>query len=205
MEKSIEKIWNDAFINEQSLIAPKINDLYNQKSKTVINKIKRTYEIDNKGLIPMAIVLAIVMSFLSEAIIGIYSSLLIVALYLFNKKLLNQFNTIDVKSDNLTYLKNYRKIISSITSSTKKLFVFAIPMAVLSIFLIAFSIKEKSFLSKFISSDTTFIEFFGIGLLIAICVSIIGIIVFTLSTKILYSSLISRLDIIIKEMEELKE
>ncbi|CAM1355492.1 hypothetical protein [Tenacibaculum halocynthiae] len=205
MEKSIEKIWNDAFINEQSLIAPKINDLYNQKSKTVINKIKRTYEIDNKGLIPMAIVLAIVMSFLSEAIIGIYSSLLIVALYLFNKKLLNQFNTIDVKSDNLTYLKNYRKIISSITSSTKKLFVFAIPMAVLSIFLIAFSIKEKSFLSKFISSDTTFIEFFGIGLLIAICVSIIGIIIFTLSTKILYSSLISRLDIIIKEMEELKE
>ncbi len=205
MEKSIEKIWNDAFINEQSLIAPKINDLYNQKSKTVINKIKRTYEIDNKGLIPMAIILAIVMSLFSEAIIGIYSSLLIVALYLFNKKLLNQFNTIDVKSDNLTYLKNYRKIISSITSSTKKLFVFAIPMAVLSIFLIAFSIKEKSFLSKFISSDTTFIEFFGIGLLIAICVSIIGLIVFTLSTKILYSSLISRLDIIIKEMEELKE
>lgn len=205
MEKSIEKIWNDAFINEQSLIAPKINDLYNQKSKTVINKIKRTYEIDNKGLIPMAIILAIVMSLFSEAIIGIYSSLLIVALYLFNKKLLNQFNTIDVKSDNLTYLKNYRKIISSITSSTKKLFVFAIPMAVLSIFLIAFSIKEKSFLSKFISSDTTFIEFFGIGFLIAICVSIIGIIVFTLSTKILYSSLISRLDIIIKEMEELKE
>ena len=158
MEESIEKIWNDAFINEQSLIAPKINDLYNQKSKTVINKIKRTYEIDNKGLIPMAIILAIVMSLFSEAIIGIYSSLLIVALYLFNKKLLNQFNTIDVKSDNLTYLKNYRKIISSITSSTKKLFVFAIPMAVLSIFLIAFSIKDKSFLSKFISSDTTFIE-----------------------------------------------
>ncbi|WP_431164880.1 hypothetical protein [Tenacibaculum halocynthiae] len=205
MEKSIEKIWNDAFINEQSLIAPKINDLYNQKSKTVINKIKRTYEIDNKGLIPMAIILAIVMSLFSEAIIGIYSSLLIIGLYLFNKKLLNQFNTIDVKSDNLTYLKNYRKIIYSITSSTKKLFVFAIPVAVLSIFLIAFSIKEKSFLSKFISSDTTFIEFFGIGLLIAICVSIIGIIVFTLSTKILYSSLISRLDIIIKEMEELKK
>ena len=29
MEKSIEKIWTEAFINEQSLIAPKINNLYN--------------------------------------------------------------------------------------------------------------------------------------------------------------------------------
>jgi hypothetical protein len=204
MGKSIEKIWTEAFINEQSLIAPKINNLYNQKSKSVIEKIRRTYEIDNKGLLPMAVILVIGMSIFSEAIIGIYGATLILCLYFYNQRLLNQFKTVDIKSDNLTYLKKYRGVITAITKSTKRLFVFAIPMAVLSIFAIVYTIKEKSFLSKFISTDTTFIEFLGIGLAIAITVSIIGILVFKLSTKILYASLISKLDAIIKEMDLLK-
>jgi hypothetical protein len=204
MEKSIEKIWNEAFINEDTLIAPKINVLYNQKSQSLISKIKRTYEIDNKGLLPMAVILVIGMSIFSEAIIGIYGAVLILCLYFYNRRLLNQFKAVDIKSDNLTYLKKYRGVITALTKSTKKLFVFAIPMAVLSIFAIAYAIKEKSFLSKFISTDTTFLEFLGIGLTIAITVSIIGIFVFKLSTKILYASLISKLDAIIKEMELLK-
>ncbi len=70
MEKSIEKIWNEAFVEEQALIAPKVNDLYNKKSKSLIHKIQRTYEIDNKGLIPMAILVAGGMAAFSEAIIG---------------------------------------------------------------------------------------------------------------------------------------
>lgn len=204
MEKSIEKIWNEAFINEQSLIVPKINDLYNQKSKSVINKIKRTYEIDNKGLLPMALILAIGMSVFSEAIIGIYSAFLLLCLYFFNQRLLSQFKTIDIHSDNLTYLKKYRSIITEITKATKKLFIFAIPMAVLSIFAIAYSIKEKSFLGAFISNDSSVIQILGIGLVVAITVSLIGLLVFKLSTKILYATLISKLDSIIQEIEELR-
>ncbi|MBA6155670.1 hypothetical protein H3Z83_03920 [Tenacibaculum sp. S7007] len=205
MEKSIEKIWNEAFISEDTLIAPRINDIYNQKSKSVINKIKRTYEIDNKGLIPMAILVAAGMTIFSEAIIGIYGAFLILCLYFYNTNLLNKFKSIDVKSDNLTYLKKYKSIINVIMKATKKLFVFAIPLAVLSIFALAFSIKEKSFLSKFISSDTSFIQVIGIGFIVALVVSIIGVIVYTISTKILYGTLISKLDSIIKEMEELKK
>lgn len=204
MEKSIEKIWNEAFISEDTLIAPKINDIYNQKSKSVISKIKKTYKIDNKGLIPMAILVATGMTIFSEAIIGFYGAFLILCLYFYNTNLLKKFKTIDVKSDNLTYLKKYKSIINVIMKATKKLFVFAIPLAILSIFALAFNIKEKSFLSKFISSDTSFIQVIGIGFIVALVVSIIGIIVYTISTKILYGTLISKLDSIIKEMEELK-
>ncbi|WP_299161422.1 hypothetical protein [uncultured Tenacibaculum sp.] len=204
MEKSIEKIWTEAFINEQSLIAPKINNLYNQKSKSIINKIKRTYEIDNKGLIPMAIIVVIGMALLSEVTIGLYAAFLILCLYFFNSKLLSKFKTIDVKSDNLTYLKQYRHIISLIMKSTKRLFVFAIPAAILSIFILAFNIKEKSFLSKFISSDTSLLQIISVGFIVAICVSAIGILVYTISTKILYATHISKLDDLIKEMDDLK-
>ncbi|CAL2103594.1 conserved membrane protein of unknown function [Tenacibaculum sp. 190130A14a] len=204
MEKSIEKIWNEAFIDEQSLIAPKVIDIYNQKSKSIINKIKRTYEFDNKGLLPMAGIVIIGGILLSETIIGAYGAFLILCLYVFNTKLLSRFNTIDVKSDNLTYLKNYRSIITGITNATKKLFIFAIPLAVLSIFILAYNIKETSFLSKFISNDTTLLQMGGIGLLVAIAVGIIGLAVFTISTKIVYGTLISKLDDVINEIEEIK-
>ncbi|CAM1361317.1 conserved membrane hypothetical protein [Tenacibaculum litoreum] len=204
MEKSIEKRWNEAFINEQSLIAPKINDIYNQKSKSVINKIKRTYEFDNKGLLPMAGIVVIGGILLSETIIGAYGAFLILSLYFFNSRLLKRFNSIDVKSDNLTYLKNYRSVINSVSKATKKLFVFAIPLAIVSIFALAYAVKEKSFLSNYISSDSSFLEIIGVGLIVAIVTGIIGFVVYNISTRILYHSLISKLDDIIKEMEELK-
>ena len=204
MEKSIEKRWNEAFVNEQSLIAPKINDIYNQKSKSVINKIRRTYEFDNKGLLPMAGIIVIGGILLSETIIAAYGAFLILSLYFFNTRLLKRFKTIDVKSDNLTYLKNYRRVINSVSKATKKLFIFAIPLAIVSIFALAYGVKEQSFLSNYISSETSFIGILSIGLMVAIATAMIGYFVYTISTKVLYHSLISKLDDIIKELEELK-
>lgn len=204
MEKSIEKRWNEAFVDEQSLIAPKINDIYNKKSKSVINKIRRTYEFDNKGLLPMAGIVVIGGIFLSETIIAAYGAFLILSLYFFNTRLLKRFKTIDVKSDNLTYLKNYRSVINSVSKATKKLFIFAIPLAIVSIFALAYGIKEQSFLSNYISSETSFLGILGVGLMVAIATAMIGYFVYTISTKVLYHSLISKLDNIIKEMEELK-
>ncbi|MGG6231075.1 hypothetical protein [Tenacibaculum sp. SDUM215027] len=204
MEKSIEKRWNEAFVDEQSLIAPKVNDIYNQKSKSVINKIRRTYEFDNKGLLPMAGIVVIGGILLSETIIAAYGAFLILSLYFFNTRLLKRFKSIDVKSDNLTYLKNYRSVINSVSKATKKLFIFAIPLAIVSIFALAYGVKEQSFLSNYISSETSFLGILVIGLMVAMATAMIGYFVYTISTKVLYHSLISKLDNIIKEMEELK-
>lgn len=205
MEKSIEKIWNEAFVEEQALIAPKVNDLYNKKSKSLIHKIQRTYEIDNKGLIPMAILVAGGMAVFSEAIIGFYGAFLILCLYFFNRRLLKQFDMIDVKSDNLTYLKNYKKVMMSIIKATKKMFMYALPVAVLSIFVLAHSISEQSFLSKFITRDMNFLQIVGIGVVLGVLISIFCTLVYMISTKILYATLVSKLDAIIAELEELRE
>ncbi|TCI85174.1 hypothetical protein [Tenacibaculum sp. M341] len=204
MEKSIEKIWNESFIKEESFIAPKINDLYNKKSKSVINKIKRTYEIDNKGLIPMAILVLIGMIAFSEFIIGIYGSFLIICLYFFNKRLLSRFETIDIKLDNLSYLKKYQSIVASIIKSTKKLFMFGLPVAVMSIFILAYFIKEDSFLSNVLLNELTFIEAMGIGLGMTVFMSILCTIVYTISTNLVYGRQLRKLNEIISEMENLK-
>lgn len=204
MEKSIEKIWNEAFINEQSMLVPKINDLYNQKSKSIIHKIQRTYEFDNKGLLPIAGIVAIGGILLSETIIGLYGTFLILSLYYFNTKLLSRFDTLDVKSDNLTYLKNYRAIMNSVAKATKRMFIFILPLLVLSIFVLAFFVKENSFLSKYISEDTTLLEIIGIGGSVALIVSIISMVAFKISTQLLYGTLLSKLNDIINEIESLQ-
>ncbi|WP_075344659.1 hypothetical protein [Tenacibaculum agarivorans] len=205
MEKSIEKIWNEAFIDEQSLIAPKINNLYNQKSKSVIHKIKRTYEFDNKGLIPIAILVVIGAAIFSEYFIGLYGAFLILSLYYFNTRLLKKFTLIDIKSDNLTYLKRYREVMNSVMKATKRMFIFILPLAVLSIFILAFNSKETSFLSTYINPDTSFIEILGIGFITAIITSIICFFSYMISTKMLYKPLIDKLDAIINEMETLQQ
>lgn len=204
MEKSIEKIWNDAFIDENALITPKINDLYNQKSKSIIAKIKRTYEIDNKGLIPIAIISVIITAFNDKLIIGLYGAFLIMCLYFFNRSLLSKFKHIDIKSDNLTYLKSYKEVINSVMKATKKMFLFAIPIAVMSIFGLDFFLKEFSFLSKFITEDHTTLQIVGILLLMSVCLTAFVTIVYAVTTKLVYGRLISKLDEIIKEIENLK-
>ena len=41
MEKSIENVWTKGFENSNELLSPKSVNLYNQKSKLLIDKIKR--------------------------------------------------------------------------------------------------------------------------------------------------------------------
>ena len=46
MEKSIETIWKEGFLKSDALVAPKLNNLYNQKSKHTIDKLMRMGEIN---------------------------------------------------------------------------------------------------------------------------------------------------------------
>ena len=41
MEKSIEAIWKEGFLEQDALVAPKINELYNQKSSDIVDKMTR--------------------------------------------------------------------------------------------------------------------------------------------------------------------
>ncbi|MEM7185798.1 MAG: hypothetical protein AAF466_03980 [Bacteroidota bacterium] len=46
MEKSIERIWKEGFLKQDAMVAPKVNDLYNQKSDHIIDKIIRMGKIN---------------------------------------------------------------------------------------------------------------------------------------------------------------
>lgn len=51
MEKSIESIWKEGFLKSDALVAPKINDLYNKKSKSLIERLIRMMKINHIALV----------------------------------------------------------------------------------------------------------------------------------------------------------
>src|SRR6187455_2329223 len=95
MEKSIEAIWKEGFLNEKSLVAPKINDLYNQKSKDLVDKMKRMYRKTLIALISMSIVFPIWYYFLDAIWQGVAISILMLLTVWYSKRQKRSFKTVD--------------------------------------------------------------------------------------------------------------
>lgn len=55
MKNSIEENWKEGFLNEKSLVAPRINDLYNQKSKHLVDRMKRIFRVNLIVIVILAI------------------------------------------------------------------------------------------------------------------------------------------------------
>ena len=65
MERSIENIWKEGFLKSDALVAPKINNLYNQKSIHIIDKFKRMFKINLIAIIVFSFVFLIISFFVS--------------------------------------------------------------------------------------------------------------------------------------------
>jgi len=106
MEKSIESIWKEGFLNENSLVAPKINDLYNQKSRHMVYRVQRMFRINFKIVIMMAIVFPVVYYFIDAVWQGLAASVLLLLTAWYNKRQIDDISTLDQGATSLDYLKS---------------------------------------------------------------------------------------------------
>ena len=95
MEKSIEDIWKEGFLKSDALVAPKLNDLYNQKSIHIIDRFKRMFRINLIAIVVFSIVFLIVSYFVGIFITGIIFFVMLSVLVMINKHLLNGLEKID--------------------------------------------------------------------------------------------------------------
>lgn len=200
MEKSIENIWTNSFVAEDKLSAPKLNKLYSQKSKSIIEKLKRTYEIDNKSLLPMAVIFGLIIGYNTTFLMGIYTFVSLIGLYLYNNTLLKELHTVDISSENYTYLVTYKKVIQKITKSSKRLVLYVIPTIVV----VGFAIfaPNNKFMTDLLSETsivtiavTLISAFLGMGLL--------AFLSYYIGFKLVYANLLSKLDDLIADIEAL--
>jgi len=107
MEKSIESIWKQGFLDNDAIVAPKLNNLYNQKSIHIIDKFKRMFRINLNALIIFSFVLLPVSFFASIPVMGILMFILLNVLVIVNKRLLKGLDKIDKNVSSYEYLKSF--------------------------------------------------------------------------------------------------
>ncbi len=200
MEKSIEDIWTKGFTGSKELVTPKISNLYNQKSKLLLEKIKKTYRADNNSILPLALLFGIGFSIYGKYLLVIYGVFLLISLYFFNRNLLKSLENVQVTNNTYEYLTSYRKKVNEIMATTTRLLGFLFPLAIIPAVWLFF--RDTDVYMTLINKVTTL----KLGLVIsgiALLFSILSISVYKITTKILYGNYLNKLDAIIDDLEDL--
>ena len=216
MEKSIENIWKEGFLKSDALLAPKINNLYNQKSIHVIDKFKRMFKINLIAIVAFSIIFLIIAFFVGIPWMGIIFFIVLNVLVIINKKLLNGLEKIDKGDSSYQYLKAFNLWINKQISINKKLSTFLYPIIFMS-FIIGFWFKdaEGMFLGKRLVNEVL-IGFpdvyliFGVPLLGIVVVFIISVVlalfggrIYQWDLNIVYGRVFKKLEELLADMERL--
>jgi len=135
MEKSIENIWKQGFLKSDALVAPKINNLYTQKSIHIIDKFKRMFKINLIAIVAFSFTFLIASFIIGIPITGIIFFVTLSVLVFINKKLLNDLEKIDLGISSYQYLKAFNKWINEQISINTRFSKFLYPIIFMSLIL----------------------------------------------------------------------
>jgi len=200
MENSIETIWTKGFLKEETLAAPRINNLYQKKSKLLIEKLKRTYRIDNRSIIPLAILSIIGFSAVGQFFLGLYVMALMLGMFLLNKKKLASLERISIDTTSYEYLLKYREMFLQLKRFYTGLLGFGLPIAAIIGYIIFF--WNSPALNGFLQLKVIYI--IGLLLGLSLFLSALGVTAYRLSLKLIYGGFIQKLDEMIADMNELR-
>ena len=213
MEKSIEAIWKEGFLNEKSLVAPKINDLYNQKSKDLVDRMKRMYRNNLIALVVMSIVFPIMYYFLDAIWQGVATSILLLLTAWYSKRQKRSIKTLDHGATSLDYLKSFDRWLKDALSRSEKILRFTYPLY----FLIAMSTiwaawNKGTLTSKMYQKYPDIIFIGSVPLFALIIAGVATLLMLYFSDKIyrwdvrlMYGRVFDKLEETIAEMEKLKQ
>jgi len=213
MKNSIEEIWREGFLNEKSLVAPKINDLYNQKSKDLVDKMKRIYRINLIAIVGMSIVFPIIYYFLDVIWQGVAASILLLLTAWYTIRQKRSIKKLDHGATSLDYLKSFNRSLKDALLSGEKILRFTYPLY----FLIAMSTiwsawNKGELTSKMYQKfpDVIFVGSVPLFALIFVGVATLLMIYFSgriyqWDVRLIYGRVFRKLEETIAEMEKLKQ
>jgi hypothetical protein len=213
MKNSIEVIWKEGFLNEKSLVAPKINDLYNQKSRDLVDKMERMYRLNLILLAIMAIVFPILYYFLDAVWQGVVISLLLLLSVWYSIRQKRSFKTVDHGATSLDYLKSFNRLLKDTLSREEKIFRFSYLLYFLIAMSTMYSAWNKGELTSKMYQKFPDLIFIGsVPLFALIIAGVAAILMFYFSDRIyqwdvrlMYGRVFNKLEETIAEMEKLKQ
>lgn len=214
MKNSIETIWKEGFLNERSLVAPKVNDFYNQKSLHLVDELKRMIRVNVIAIVTLAILFPIIHFFLDAFWQGAAASILLLLTAWYNRHQVRNLKTLDQGANSLDYLKSLDQWLKDLLSRSRKISRVFYPLC----FLIAMSTLESAW-SKNEQLATAFHRKFpdlifvgNIPLVALIIAGVTGLLLIWFSDtiykwdiRLMYGRIFDKLEATILEMEELKK
>ena len=218
MEKSIETIWKEGFIKNDALIAPKLNDLYNQKSIDIVEKFKRMYKLNRIGIVAFAIII-IPLSYITGMIyMGIPMAILFITVTFVAQKFSKQLDTIDKNKSSYEYLSSFDNWVKDMITINSKLSTFMYPYVFIAVVVGFWFIEiEGNILGNMLTSgiisefpNTFIVSGFPILLLIPFFLAIAILAFFggkigKWDINLVYGRILNRLENLLSDMEELRK
>ena len=212
MKKSIESIWKEGFLESDTLIAPKLNDLYNQKSKHIVDKFKRMYKINLIVIFVSTVLMLVVLTLVGAPYFGVFVFLLFNSLVVIGKKELNKLEEIETGANSYQYLKAFDAWLKGLISDFTLIYRFFFPLFFLGSFLkFWFSSEGETFFNNIIKNNPDIYLIFGLplfwflGVLIfAVLLGGFGGVLFKIDMKLGYGRIMKKLKNLIADMEELR-
>ncbi len=214
MRKSIEIIWKEGFMKSDALIAPKVNDLYNQKSNNIIDKMIRMMRVNVIALVVFALAMLIYTVIIEIPIaIGVFVFLLFVAPAIYTKKQMEKVEEIDKNVSSYQYLKMFDHWLKDQISRNVMLSRFFYPTCILAASLIMwFSDGSGPLMEELLMKYPDLLLIWGvpfyfiIGVLVASSLmAIFAEKIYRWDLGIVYGRVFRKLEEIIADMEELRE
>jgi hypothetical protein len=213
MKNSIEEIWKEGFLIETSLVAPKLNDLYNRKSMDLVDRMERIYRMNLIAVIGLSIIFPVVYYFLDVVWQGVAASILLLLTAWYTIRQKRSFKTLNYGATSLDYLKSFDQTLKDALSKGEKVLRFTYPLY----FLIAISImwaawNKGPLTSKMYQKYPDIIFIGSVPLFAWIIAGVATLLMLYFSARIyrwdvrlIYGRVFDKLEETIAEMEKLKQ
>ena len=209
MEKSIESMWKEGFLNSDALIAPKVNDLYNKKSIHIIEKFERMFRNNIRGIVIGASILFIGSYFVGAFLAGsiVFLMFLYVAYTAYQE--LKSLERIDKGQSNYSFLKSLKEWIERSIERYGKMYRVVYPVFILAFYFGFWFSDSFKYVREEVAEHSDL--FFGVHLyttlvvvIAAITMGIFSKAIHRMDVQTLCGGILKKLDSALAEMEELK-
>ena len=218
MEKSIESIWKEGFLNSNAFVAPKLNDLYNKKSAHIVDKFTRMFKINLIAIVAGSFAVMLMAWAVNIPYMGVGMFILLNILALINQKLLKGLNAIDKNVNSYQYLKTFDAWLKEMISLNQKFARVFYPLALVSVIAgfwfgeFGGNIPGSDFVDALVLRFPDMALLFGLPLypllglvsVIILAASFAGR-VYKWDLNLVYGRVIAKLEDILADMEELRD
>ena len=211
MEKSIETIWKKGFLDSEALVAPKLNNLYNQKSKTIIDKLKRMMKVNIYAIMVFAFLNLGLYAALGTPYTGVFIFFLLMGVCWISIKQGRTMKNIDTSLSSYDYLKSLNSWLKMAISHNTKVMRFFYPLVFLaSLMPIVHALKAGEVTNAAILNSGFHLVYgiptftWIIALVFAVLIYIFGGKIYKWDVNLAYRRTFRKLENMIAEMEELR-